>query len=164
MFLEQTESEKAFSKILRLAATREQSSLKVRKKLEADGYPSQAIDEAMERACTANVINDERYADCLVRSTLAAGKGLRNVVDEIESLGLTLDEIPSYQEHEDQGFDYEVERAVSILERRPPRSKNQREAAFRKLIQQGFDSSVASQAARRWFDSHTNMSTNKVYY
>ena len=39
---------------------------------------------------------------------------------------------------------------LALLRRRPPRAKRAREAAFRKLVTQGFDTDVAVTAARRW--------------
>ena len=44
----------------------------------------------------------------------------------------------------------ELARALAVLDRRPPRAKNLRDAAYRRLVQKGYGSSVASSAARRW--------------
>ena len=38
----------------------------------------------------------------------------------------------------------ELARALAVLDRRPPRAKNLRDAAYRRLVQKGYGSSVAS--------------------
>ena len=45
-----------------------------------------------------------------------------------------------------------MERALALLRRRPPRAKQVREAAFRKLAARGFDTDVAASAARLWYE------------
>ncbi|MRZ30570.1 regulatory protein RecX, partial [Paeniclostridium sordellii] len=39
---------------------------------------------------------------------------------------------------------------LALLDRKPPRAKNKRDAAYRRLAQKGFGASVASTAARIW--------------
>ena len=84
---------------------------------------------------------------------MAAGKGVEGVLAEIEELGLDPDELEALGEYRAAGEEVDVERALALLDRRPPRAKNKREAAYRKLIQQGFGSSTAATAARRWAES-----------
>ena len=142
--------ERAYQKILRLAATREQSSARVRERLARDGYAPEVAEEALARAVRASAVDDRRYAESLVRMRIAAGKGVEGVVGEIEELGIDPWSLEAYAEYREQGEDADVDRALSLLERRPPRAKNQRDAAFRKLVQQGFSTSTAATAARRW--------------
>ena len=92
-------------------------------------------------------IDDRRYADALVRTRLAAGKGLRDARSEIEALGIDPESLDAWQEHAARGREAEVERALALLRRRPPRAKQVREAAFRKLAARGFDTDEETLAA-----------------
>ncbi len=146
-------AERAFQKILRLAATREQSTVRLRGRLARDGYAEEVAEEAIARAVRVHAVDDRRYAEALVRMRVAAGKGVEGVLAEIEELGLDPDELEALGEYRAAGEEVDVERALALLDRRPPRAKNKREAAYRKLIQQGFGSSTAATAARRWAES-----------
>lgn len=143
-------ADEAFRKILRWASVRERSSAYVRERLLRDEFSEQAADEALERAIRVRAVDDRRYADALVRTTLAAGRGLRRAEEEIRGLGIHPEELESWTEHQEAGRDAEVGRALEVLRRRPPRARAAREAAFRKLVGQGYSTDVASTAARLW--------------
>lgn len=142
----------AFQRILRWAAVRERSTVYVRERLLRDEFAPTAVEEAVERAERVRAIDDRRYADALVRTRLAAGKGLCDARSEIEALGIDPESLDAWQEHAARGREAEVERALVLLRRRPPRAKRAREAAFRKLATQGFDTDVAASAARLWHE------------
>ncbi len=140
----------AFQKILRWVSVRERSTAYVRERLLKDEFPAEAVEEAVERACRVRAVDDRRYADALVRMRLAAGKGLRPVEREIEELGIDPSSLDSGVEHAEAGREVEVDRALALLRRRPPRAKQVREASFRKLVSQGFSTDIAATAARLW--------------
>lgn len=147
---EERAADAAFRRILRWAAVRERSSAYLRDRLLKDDFAPEVIDEALARAVRAHVVDDRRYGDALIRMKLSAGKGLRSAVAEIEGLGIDPTSLDAWQEHAEQGREAEVERALAVLRRRPPRAKAAREAAFRKLVGQGYDTDVAATAARLW--------------
>lgn len=138
----------AFDKIAASAAVCEQSTLKMQAKLEAAGFPAASASAAIEKACRLGVIDDRRYAECLVRSTIASHKGLRVVEREIGSLGIDIDELDAYQEYLDAGQDEAVASALEYLERHPPRSKNVYASCQRKLVSRGYDYDIATQATK----------------
>ncbi len=138
----------AFQKILRSVSVREQSSKRMREKLEKAGFEDDVVDEALDRAMRMRAIDDTRYADALIRSSISAGKGLVFALREIEDLNVDPLTLDSYQAYLEEGSDADVERAVALLKRHPPRAKNVRESAFRKLVSKGYETSVASTAAR----------------
>lgn len=140
----------AYRQILRWVSVRERSTTYLHDRLLKAEYSEEAVAEALERACRVYVVDDRRYADALVRMKLAAGKGLREAAREIEALGIDPSSLDAWQEHEAQGREAEVERALAVLVRRPPRAKQRREAAFRRLVSQGYSSDVAATAARLW--------------
>lgn len=142
------DAQAAYQRILRIVATREQSSAKVREKLLRAEFPPDAADEAIERAQRVGVIDDERYCDALIRSALRSGKGVEGVLREADALGVDPEGLDAYQAYLEEGEEGQVERARSYLQAHPVRSKNQRDGAFRKLVARGYSVSVASAAAR----------------
>ena len=83
---------------------------------------------------------DRRYADVLVRSRLAQGRGRRGIEAELAAVGIDAEEAARLvgeaagASGAGDGQD-EIERALELLERRPPHAKNLRQAAYRRLVQ-----------------------------
>ena len=150
---DQTES--AFAKIQRLLCIREHASALLYKRLLSSGYDDHIASEAVQRAINCGLVSDERYADVLVRSRLSQGKGLRGIAFELEQADIDPQTVPAYQEalFRDSGPD-ELARALSLLAAKPPKAKRIREAAYRKLVQKGYESSVAASAARIFAEQH----------
>lgn len=142
----------AFRKILRWVSVRERSTAYVRERLLKDEFPPEAMEEAVARAVGCRAVDDRRYGDALIRMKLAAGRGLRDAEAEIEALGIDPASLDAWQEHAERGREAEVGRALAVLRRRPPRAKAAREAAFRKLVGQGYGTDIASTAARLWYE------------
>lgn len=138
----------AFEKVVRSVSVCEQSTAKMRRKLEDAGYPASSVDHAIEKAVRIGAIDDVRYSESLVRSTLASGKGLRFALKEIESLGVDVYRLESYNEYLESGEEADLERAIDFLSRHPSRAKDKRGAAYRKLVSRGYAPSVASTASR----------------
>lgn len=145
--------EKAFNKILASASAAEQSTPKIRIKLEASGYPDASINNALRKACSLGIVDDRRYCECLIRSTLASGKGLAFAIKEIESIGIDPNTLDAYQEYLESGEDPLLENALNYLTKHPPRSKNPYASCYRKLMSRGFNHEIASDAARAYIDS-----------
>ena len=149
------QADSAFAKIQRLLCIREHASALLHKRLIASGYDDRIASEAVQRAINCGLVSDERYADVLVRSRLSQGKGLRGIAFELEQAGIDPQTVPAYQEtlFRDSGPD-ELARALSLLAAKPPKAKRIREAAYRKLVQKGYESSVAASAARIFAEQH----------
>ena len=148
-------SERAFRKIERLACSREQASEALRRRLAREGFDEAAIEAALSRALACGLVDDRRYADVLVRSRLSQGRGKRGIAAELADLGIDPDCVVALDDPAGSGDDAsEVERALAVLDRKPPRSKNRRDAAYRRLVQKGFGASVASTAARQWCEAN----------
>lgn len=145
--------EAAMRKIERLCSVRERSSSSLEERLIRDGFPEDVAANAVARAVECGLVDDGRFADVLVRSRIAAGKGCAGIARELASHGIEASTVESYVEATESGHDSEVARAVSLLNRKPPRAKNVREAAYRRLVGRGFSSAVASSAAREWWES-----------
>ena len=147
------EESKAFKKILKLASIREQASKKLYERLIKDGFSEQAASSALARAIEVHIVDDKRYAEAYLRTQLAQGKGRRGIERALEQLDIDSPSEETWQLAYEQFGNDELKRAIALLNRKPPRSKNLREGAYRKLIQKGYSGDVAASAARRWSES-----------
>ena len=144
------DAERAFNKIVRLASTSEQATRPLKDRLLREGYSEEAADEAITRAVSCGLVDDARYAEVLVRSRLSQGRGRPGIRAELERLGLDAGSCESvFQECSQSDFD----RALDLLDARPPRAKNKRDACYRRLVQKGYGADVASSASRCWCES-----------
>ena len=73
------------------------------------------------------------------------------VVRELKENGISAHDIEGWPEAYEERFGDELERALSVLEKNPPRSKNPRASAYGKLMRKGYDASVSAQASGIWF-------------
>ena len=142
----------AFSKIVALVNASDKSEKTIRDRLARSGFSEAAIDESVERAKSYGFIDDLRFAEVLIRSRLNQGKGLRGIERELSLHSIDIEQVPGWPREFVADEDSELQRALAFLNRKPPHSKNLREGAYRKLVSKGFSSSVASAAARQWFD------------
>jgi len=146
------EKESAFQRIIKLASIKEQASSKLFDRLVREGYPDDEVGAAIERAIDCGFVNDERFAECYLRSHRAQGKGMSGMLKDLDSLGIDVyaseylhDLVSEYEQEEER-------RAYELITSRPPHSKNPRDAAYRKLISKGYSSQVASTVARKWHE------------
>lgn len=141
----------AFDRIVRWTSNRFRSEADLRKRLLREGYTLEQIDEAIERAQRCLLIDDERFADVLVRSRVRAGKGKVGIESELRKEGIDPFSLPGWPEdYFSDDDESELDRAVSFLDKHPTRSKNPRQAAYRKLLGKGYSSSIAGAASRIW--------------
>lgn len=142
--------EAAFRKIERLLSVRDRSVTETISRLQRDRFTEQAINDAVERALRCGYLDDERFADGFIRSRLRAQKGINGIVRDLKNHHIDAYSIPDFPDRflEEQGS--QLENALHLLERKPPRAKNQKQAAYAKLIRNGFSSTIASSAVKTW--------------
>ena len=178
---ERTEDEtKAFEKVTRLTCARERGSRELVDRLVRDGFSREVAESAVQRALDCGLIDDTRYGAVLVRTRVAQGRGRKGIEDELDRAGIAASDIPGWPEEffsvddfdpfrvnanaEDgvvgcsfgceSSDEQEVERALALLRRKPPRSKNIQASAYRKLVTKGYSTSVASAATRRFMEEN----------
>lgn len=178
---ERTEDEtRAFEKVTRLACARERGSRELVDRLVRDGFSREVAKSAVQRALDCGLIDDVRYGTVLVRTRVAQGCGRKGIEDELERAGIAASDIPGWPEEffsvddfdpfrvnanaEDgvvgcsfgceSSDEQEIERALALLRRKPPRSKNIQASAYRKLVTKGYSTSVASVATRRFMEEN----------
>ena len=146
------ESNSAFQRIVSILNAGDKPEKAIRKRLEQLGFTQDAINEAIDKAKDYGFINDARYAEVLIRSRLAQGKGSAGIERELAANDIDIFGVEGWPYSFDVDDESELDRALDLLEHKPPRSKNPREAAYRKLVSKGYSSSVASKAARIWHE------------
>ena len=144
----------AFKKIIALVNVRDRSVKQIRTRLEKEGYPSKAIQDAIDRALSYRILDDSRYAETLIRSRINQGKGSAGIERELRGEDIAADSVEGWPYAFETSYDQEFSRALDLLERKPTRAKNKRQASYRKLIQAGFSSRIANDASRAWCDQH----------
>lgn len=151
-----SDSNAALKKIIALVNASDKSELAIRQRLNKEGFHDTAIEQSVEDAKRYGFIDDNRYAQVLIRSRISQCKGSAGIVRELSDNGIDVLDVPGWPYDFDITHEDEVNRALDFLQRKPPHSKNKREGAFRRLMQKGYPSSVASTAARIWSESQSN--------
>lgn len=178
---ERTEDEtRAFEKVTRLACARERGSRELADRLVRDGFSREVAKSAVQRALDCGLIDDMRYGAVLIRTRVSQGRGRKGIEDELERAGIAASDIPGWPEEffsvddfdpfrvnanaedgvvgcsfgSESSDEQEVERALALLRRKPPRSKNIQASAYRKLVTKGYSTSVASAATRRFMEEN----------
>ena len=179
--VKRTEDEtRAFEKVTRLACARERGSRELIDRLVRDGFSQEVAESAVQRALDCGLIDDTRYGAVLVRTRVSQGRGRKGIEDELERAGIAASDIPGWPEEffsvddfdpfrvnanaeddvvvcsfgSESSDEQEIERALALLRRKPPRSKNVQASAYRKLVTKGYSTSVASAATRRFMEEN----------
>ena len=179
--VKRTEDEtRAFEKVTRLACARERGSRELIDRLGRDGFSQEVAESAVRRALDCGLIDDTRYGAVLIRTRVSQGRGRKGIEDELERAGIAASDIPGWPEEffsvddfdpfrvnanaeddvvvcsfgSESSDEQEIERALALLRRKPPRSKNVQASAYRKLVTKGYSTSVASAATRRFMEEN----------
>ena len=179
--VKRTEDEtRAFEKVTRLACARERGSRELIDRLVRDGFSQEVAESAARRALDCGLIDDTRYGAVLIRTRVSQGRGRKGIEDELERTGIAASDIPGWPEEffsvddfdpfrvnanaeddvvvcsfgSESSDEQEIERALALLRRKPPRSKNVQASAYRKLVTKGYSTSVASAATRRFMEEN----------
>ena len=150
----ESSSRDAFARIERLVSFRDFASEELRKRLAREGYDEAHASEAIDRALRCGLVDDLRFADAYVRGRLSKGQGVHGIEAALTQLNIDASALPGWpEEYLPDGEGGELDRALALLDAKPPRSKNLREGAYRRLVLKGFSSDVAASAARRWAEA-----------
>ena len=140
----------ALKKIVALVNASDKSERAIRERLARSGFEEIDIEKAVDDAKRYGFIDDARFSEVLIRSRISQCKGSAGIVRELAENGIDASDVIGWPFEFPVSYEEEVDRALNLLERKPPRSKNKREGAYRRLMQKGYPSAVASSAARIW--------------
>lgn len=112
----------AFRKIERLCLVRERASEQLRQRLARGGFEAEPVEAALDRALACGLVDDGRFADVLVRSRLAQGRGRRGIAAELESLGIDADGVEALAAADDDAGRSTVRSRCSTASRRARRT------------------------------------------
>lgn len=147
------QSNDALKKIIALVNASDKSERAIRDRLVREGFSEPAIEGAVGQAKQYGFIDDRRFAEVLVRSRISQGRGSAGIIRELAENDIDAEDVPGWPYDFPLSTEEETERAIGLLQRKPPHAKNKREAAYRRLMQKGYSSTVASSAARLWFEA-----------
>ena len=142
--------EAAYQKILRLLNYRDRTSHELAERLQRDGFSPRATYEALDRATRLGLVDDTRYCRNYIEQSFCAGKGRRVVENDLKRKGVSQADVLLYLSTSVFEEENEEERAYQFLLKHPPRGKNIRESAFRKLVSKGYSINAASKTAVRY--------------
>lgn len=134
----------------------ETSTAKMLKKLKAKGFAPEAAEEAVAKAVKSSLIDDMRYANCLVRSAISTRRGFAKVERELKDLDIDIHDVRAFIEAEESGEADQFEMALEVLRLHPPKAKNLYASAYRKLINKGYSGEIAAEASRAWCEENSN--------
>lgn len=147
-----------FERVVQLCTVRDRASQELRERLAKDGYKTDEIEGALNRALDCNLVDDERFAQAFIRGKVSAGKGARGIQEQLKKFGIDAEVIDGWPEAFDLAEESQIERAVALLQRRPPKAKDMWAAGYRKLISRGYSLPIAKKACQQWFNSLDSLS------
>lgn len=148
------EYKKAHAKIERLLMTRDRSVHEIEQRLKKDGFSPRVITAVVARCVDSGLLDDARFADTLIYSRLNAGKGVAGIARDLRNkYGIDPSTIEGFPDAYLQDAPSQYDAALALLQRKPPRAKNQLQAAYAKLIRNGYDSAIAYDVAHEWYGS-----------
>ena len=155
-FTKQKSNENVFSKILRLVSVRERSVKELRDRFLREGFRESEIEASLNHALECGLVDDTRFAETLIVSRKKTGKGRKGIEYDLEQNGINVNAIPGWPEKFFPSEECELNDAIAFLYAKPPKAKNKREAAYRKLVLKGYSSSIAGRAVRQWLEENAN--------
>lgn len=144
----------AFNRVVDLCSYHEFCTSQMRKKLRRDGLPEHAIDKAIDKSVRIGLIDDLRWGEMRASALMRRGMGNAGIARDLKENGINAYDIEGWPACHEERFGGELERALAVLEKNPPRSKNPRGSAYGKLMRKGYPSSVALRASAIWFSQH----------
>ena len=143
----------AVQRVVQLVNKRDYAVSEVQSKLAQQGYSKHVIDDVVARSLAGNLLDDKRYADAFIRSSVRKGLARSRIEAELAKKGIAADELAGYP------YDYfeksEAERALALLEGCTLPNNNPYDKLFRFLLNKGYTPSIAHDAVKRHLQKFT---------
>ncbi len=148
-------SDAAWNSLTRLLATRGRSVQESRERLLEKGYDDKVVEFVLNRALACGLLDDQKFAQSLIKGRIAAGWGIRRIERELSRFGINTENIDGYPE----AFiseDALLVKACALLRRHRSTSKNPRQAAYRYLMSRGYNQDIALAAIQKTQEDSTS--------
>lgn len=147
-----TTEESAYKRIVELCGYHEFCQAKMRERLKRDGIADDLVESAIGRAVRVGLIDDLRWGEMRVSALMHKGMGCNGITRELRENGIDASRIDGwpYAFIERHGDDFT--RALELVRKCPPKSKNPRASAYAKLVRKGYSHDVAGQVSAVWYE------------
>lgn len=145
-------TEAAFQRIVDLCSYHEFSREKMRQRLEREEVAAKPAAAALDRAVACGLIDDIRYGEALCAGRMHALRGAAGIERELRQHHIDPSSIEGWPQDYEERYGAEAERALRVIEQHPPRSKQPRASAYRRLVGKGYAPRIAAQVSHAWWD------------
>lgn len=136
---------RARDRALRALARREHSPAELVRKLRDDGFNASVIDAALAELADAGILDESRFVEALVRTSIAKPLGRNAIVDSLRRHGIDREEAIRLV---DDAYPHQVEEECAALLAELLRSRGKPPASVRRaLLAKGFGSELAHRAS-----------------
>lgn len=144
---------KCFRRILVLCNYRERCEEELRIRLcDRENFSVKDFEEAINKAKSFNIVNDERYAEMYAFTKLNNHRGIAGVLEHFAKMKISWEGMPKVVDIVNRTKDNEVNIAVTYIKSHPSHSKDFYKGNVRKLINRGYSYEIALQASKIAFD------------
>jgi len=157
--LQEIEPGLARDRALRLLGYRERSAAELALRLKDDGFPQTVVFDVLDSLQASGLVDDERFAEHLVRTRAAGGYGRQHIVRELMQNGIDRGAAESFIDTSQTGAD-EAQRLRSLVAAHPPKDRRERDRLLRKLVAKGFAAGAVLDAMRHSDDAGTDSSAD----
>ncbi|MDO4890777.1 MAG: RecX family transcriptional regulator [Coriobacteriaceae bacterium] len=141
----------AYQRVVDLCGYHEFCQAKMRSRLLREDVPPDIAEKAIAKAVRIGLIDDLRWGEMRASALMRKGMGNSGIVRELKENGIAADKIYGWPTAYEERFGTEHERAMRVLEKNPPKSKNLRGSAYAKLMRKGYSPSIAGEVSSAWF-------------
>ena len=144
--------EAVYQRIVELCSYHEFCQVKMRERLKRDGIRAELIDTALCKAVRVGLIDDLRWGEMRTSALMRKGVGCDGIVRELRENGIDAMKVDGWPHAFLEKYGDDFGRALELIRKCPPRSKNPRASAYAKLVRKGYSNSVAAQASAAWYE------------
>jgi len=138
--VDEAEPSAAMARCLRLLNARDKTTHELRTRLARDGYHGRSIDKTIDRLVELALVDDQRFTENYVDSSLRAKKGWGRIARELARKGIEID--PDDDRFRPDPED-EYQAAFTLVERLPVETEKERNRVLRRLITRGYSYPMA---------------------
>jgi regulatory protein len=147
------EDEKAYRRAVDLCSYHDFSSRGMKSRLKREGFSPEACELAVKHAVDVSLIDDARWGEMRAAALMRKGMGIPGIERELRENGIDPHAVHGWPDDYTLRYGSEFNRALHVVEIRPPRSKNPQASAYARLLRKGYSQAIAMKASRAWAES-----------